>query len=234
MASCLESCFGQFLWRARWETFPSRWCTYLNFCYREESWRVAYSLRCFSTSSTSTCTLQYVLWLWFVHLIYNPTACLLCLSFAFALHVPFRRDSPNKVHLAGKYRDLGFWSFPWTVRLDGTTAATTVSSFPIYSWFKSCLLGSKCMGFGDGNWPCTSSAYAFTFFFVRVSALISSLFTVVRRFGADFMVNQQGVVSTSRGLVGDTTFAVLPTVKPIHTFVITIAFQMVGNRQYAG
>ncbi|KAH9940583.1 glycosyltransferase family 57 protein [Amylocystis lapponica] len=40
-------------------------------------------------------------------------------------------------------------------------------------------------------------------------------------------VNASGVASTSRGLVGDTVFAVLPNVKPIHTFVVTIAFQTV-------
>jgi hypothetical protein len=118
---------------------------------RAESWPVAYCSLCFSTSSTSTCTLRYALWRCFVHLIYHLTACLLCLSFVFALYVPFRRDSPNKIHLAGKYRDLGFRSLTWTIRPDGTIAATSVSSFPIYSWFKSCLLGSKCMGFGDGD-----------------------------------------------------------------------------------
>lgn len=37
------------------------------------------------------------------------------------------------------------------------------------------------------------------------------------------------MASTSRGLVGDTVFAVLPNIKPIHTFVITIAFQSVSN-----
>lgn len=40
-------------------------------------------------------------------------------------------------------------------------------------------------------------------------------------------VNVSGVASTSRGLVGDTIFAVLPTVKPMHTFAITVAFQTV-------
>ncbi|KAI0638289.1 glucosyltransferase [Trametes polyzona] len=40
-------------------------------------------------------------------------------------------------------------------------------------------------------------------------------------------VNVSGVASTSRGLVGDTVFAVLPTVKPIHTFMITVAFQTI-------
>jgi len=36
-----------------------------------------------------------------------------------------------------------------------------------------------------------------------------------------------GVASTSRGLVGDTAFAVLPNITPIHTFVITITLQLV-------
>lgn len=43
------------------------------------------------------------------------------------------------------------------------------------------------------------------------------------------MINESGVASTSRGLVGDTVFAALPNVKPIHTFIITIAFQVVGH-----
>ena len=42
---------------------------------------------------------------------------------------------------------------------------------------------------------------------------------------AGFAVNESGVSSTSRGLVGDTVFAVLPTVKPIHTFAVTVAFR---------
>ncbi|CCM04819.1 uncharacterized protein FIBRA_07012 [Fibroporia radiculosa] len=40
-------------------------------------------------------------------------------------------------------------------------------------------------------------------------------------------VNMSGVASTSRGLVGDTIFAILPNVKPIHTFIITIVFQVI-------
>lgn len=42
-------------------------------------------------------------------------------------------------------------------------------------------------------------------------------------------INASGVASTSRGLVGDTVFAVLPNIKPIHTFVVTLAFQMVSR-----
>lgn len=49
-----------------------------------------------------------------------------------------------------------------------------------------------------------------------------------KRAGASFALNTEGVTSTSRGLVGDTIFAILPNVKPIHTFAITLAFQSVS------
>lgn len=47
--------------------------------------------------------------------------------------------------------------------------------------------------------------------------------------GASIAINKSGVASSSRGLVGDTVFAVLPNIKPIHTFVITVAFQLVSQ-----
>ena len=47
--------------------------------------------------------------------------------------------------------------------------------------------------------------------------------------GTSLALNSEGVASTSRGLVGDTVFAVLPNIKPIHTFIITIAFQSVST-----
>ncbi|SRR6267378_1288677 len=46
-------------------------------------------------------------------------------------------------------------------------------------------------------------------------------------FGVSFSIDASGVSSSSRGLVGDTSFAVLPNVKPIHTFLITISLQVV-------
>lgn len=52
----------------------------------------------------------------------------------------------------------------------------------------------------------------------------------IERTGADIAINASGVASTSRGLVGDTVFAVLPNIKPIHTFVITIMFQSVSEQ----
>ena len=51
----------------------------------------------------------------------------------------------------------------------------------------------------------------------------------IRRLGLEVKLNDIGIASTSRGLVGDTVFAVLPAIKPIHTFAITIAFQSVGS-----
>jgi alpha-1,3-glucosyltransferase len=51
---------------------------------------------------------------------------------------------------------------------------------------------------------------------------------VAKRYGLGLEVRESGVESTSRGLVGDTSFAILPNIKPIHTFAITIAFQMVN------
>ncbi|TFY83828.1 hypothetical protein EWM64_g197 [Hericium alpestre] len=53
------------------------------------------------------------------------------------------------------------------------------------------------------------------------------LLQYAKRFGANLAVNQSGVSSTSRGLVGDTVFAVIPNIKPIHTFVITLALQSI-------
>ncbi|EJD01446.1 glycosyltransferase family 57 protein [Fomitiporia mediterranea MF3/22] len=60
-----------------------------------------------------------------------------------------------------------------------------------------------------------------------VTALDRVLLQYVRRFGAKFALNVEGVSSASRGLVGDTVFAILPNVKPLHCFIITLAFQSI-------
>ena len=51
----------------------------------------------------------------------------------------------------------------------------------------------------------------------------------VKRMEWNVPLNISGIASTSRGLVGDTVFAVLPTIQPIHTFIITLFFQSVGH-----
>ncbi|THV08661.1 glucosyltransferase [Dendrothele bispora CBS 962.96] len=60
-----------------------------------------------------------------------------------------------------------------------------------------------------------------------VTALDRVLLKYIQRSSANIAINEEGIRSTSRGLVGDTVFAVIPNVKPIHTFTITIAFQSV-------
>jgi hypothetical protein len=50
-----------------------------------------------------------------------------------------------------------------------------------------------------------------------------------KRFGGSLAVSTSGIASTSRGLVGDTVFAVLPNIKPIHTFTVTLAMQSVSE-----
>ncbi|KAJ7283761.1 glucosyltransferase [Mycena rebaudengoi] len=61
-----------------------------------------------------------------------------------------------------------------------------------------------------------------------VTAADRVLLRYVSRTGADVAINISGVASTSRGLVGDTVFAVLPNIKPIHTFIVTLAFQSIA------
>ena len=43
-------------------------------------------------------------------------------------------------------------------------------------------------------------------------------------------VSSAGIASNSRGLVGHTSFAVLPDVKPIHCFGLTLLSQMVSDK----
>ena len=47
--------------------------------------------------------------------------------------------------------------------------------------------------------------------------------------GFDFPINESGVASSSRGLVGDTVFAVIPNVQPFHTFAITLSVLIVRH-----
>lgn len=60
-----------------------------------------------------------------------------------------------------------------------------------------------------------------------VTAADRVLLHIVKQTGVKLALNASGVASTSRGLVGDTVFAVLPNVKPIHTFLVTLLSQTV-------
>ncbi|GFZ45705.1 Dol-P-Glc:Glc(1)Man(9)GlcNAc(2)-PP-dolichyl alpha-1,3-glucosyltransferase [Saitozyma sp. JCM 24511] len=50
---------------------------------------------------------------------------------------------------------------------------------------------------------------------------------VAKRFRLDLAVSSAGVASTSRGLVGDTNFAVIPDITPLHCFILTGLTQVV-------
>ncbi|KZV69873.1 glycosyltransferase family 57 protein [Peniophora sp. CONT] len=54
-----------------------------------------------------------------------------------------------------------------------------------------------------------------------------ALLQYVKRFGGGLDVDASGVSSSSRGLVGDTSFAVLPNIQPVHTFIITVLIQLI-------
>ncbi|KAJ7047479.1 glucosyltransferase [Mycena alexandri] len=71
-------------------------------------------------------------------------------------------------------------------------------------------------------------AYWASNFWALVTAADRVLLRYVSRTGADVAINISGVASTSRGLVGDTVFAVLPTIKPIHTFILTAGLQSIA------
>ncbi|KAF8913794.1 glucosyltransferase [Gymnopilus junonius] len=64
-------------------------------------------------------------------------------------------------------------------------------------------------------------------FWALVTAADRVLLKYAQITGAKFAINESGVASSSRGLVGDTVFAVLPNIRPIHTFIITVVFQLI-------
>ncbi|KAF9058041.1 glucosyltransferase [Panaeolus papilionaceus] len=70
-------------------------------------------------------------------------------------------------------------------------------------------------------------AYWAANFWALVTFADRALLRYAQYTGANIVINDSGVASTSRGLVGDTVFAVLPNIKPIYTFIITIAFQAI-------
>lgn len=56
----------------------------------------------------------------------------------------------------------------------------------------------------------------------------SALLTVAVAPRLGLPVNYEALSSVTRGLVGDTSFAVLPEVSKEHTFALTLLFQLVG------
>lgn len=54
---------------------------------------------------------------------------------------------------------------------------------------------------------------------------MADLITVAPRLGLP--INHEALTSVTRGLVGDTSFAILPEITKEHTFILTFLFQLV-------
>lgn len=113
---------------------------------------------------------------------------------------------------------------PEFISLANTVILTfTVSLAPFALYGQLPQLFSRLFPFTRG----LNHAYWAPNFWALVTALDRVLLRVVRLTGMDLSVKAEGVSSTSRGLVGDTLFAVLPDIKPLHTFAITVLIQAV-------
>ncbi|KZT43050.1 glycosyltransferase family 57 protein [Sistotremastrum suecicum HHB10207 ss-3] len=113
---------------------------------------------------------------------------------------------------------------PEFISLANTVILTfTVSLAPFALYGQLPQLFSRLFPFTRG----LNHAYWAPNFWALVTALDRVLLRVVRLTGMDLSVKAEGVSSTSRGLVGDTLFAVLPDIKPIHTFAITVLIQAI-------
>jgi len=154
-------------------------------------------------------------------------ACIFRLFAAFFLHVPFWGTSNQEFSITSKCSYRGVCHFFWTVHPHGPNSTRSVPIVSLHQGLESRVLGSQCVGFSDRYRSSPASMYETNALFRRVQN--DFLLADVRRTGADITINTSGVASTSRGLVGDTIFAVLPNIKPVHTFVITLLFQSVSS-----
>ncbi|KAF8631520.1 hypothetical protein AX15_002280 [Amanita polypyramis BW_CC] len=84
-------------------------------------------------------------------------------------------------------------------------------------------LGSRLFPFTRG----LNHAYWAPNAWALVTTVDRVLLQYAKRKGLNVSLNASGVASTSRGLVGDTVFAVLPNIQPIYTFIITLVLQTI-------
>ena len=122
--------------------------------------------------------------------------------------------------------DSHFSRISWPLPAYGSTTSTIEPIVPIHSRPEPCILGSELLGVGYSSRPDPPERFGQTLH-LSPTAVAKGCTVVSRGQLGGLSINESGVTSTSRGLVGDTVFAVLPTVKPIHTFAITVAFQTV-------
>lgn len=108
---------------------------------------------------------------------------------------------------------------------------------PFASWGQLLQLKDRLFPFSRGlchaYWaPNAWAMYSFTdrILIPRMSnpTAFSALLTVAVAPRLGLPVNYEALSSVTRGLVGDTSFAVLPEVSKEHTFALTLLFQLVG------
>lgn len=202
--------------------------------YRAENLQVAYFLPFFWTSNTSTCIWRYdritIRGPWFTGLPLQPAYFVYllrsyCMSPAGAI-IPTRFISLANSVLLVFLASLG------PFMLMGQLPQLLSRLFPF-------TRGLNHAYWAPNAWALVTAADRVL---LQRSLFINYPFTpeltlpsVVKHLNVGLTVNESGVASTSRGLVGDTVFAVIPNIKPVHTFIITIIFQMVGKiTQLAG
>jgi hypothetical protein len=111
------------------------------------------------------------------------------------------------------------------VRTHGTAATTPEPAISVHARPEPRVLGTERMGASHHRRPRAAQVYVPHRTRSRESS--NGLHVVAGKLGIALAADAPGVASTSRGLVGDTVFAVLPNIKPIHCFAITLAFQTV-------
>ncbi|KAG1140253.1 hypothetical protein G6F37_009459 [Rhizopus arrhizus] len=119
------------------------------------------------------------------------------------------------------FKDSGF-SFQRFVVLGGSVIAIFLVSFGPFIYLEQipALLG-RLFPFTRG----LCHAYWAPNFWALYAGADRALIVVGKRFG--WRLNEEAMSSMTRGYVGDTQFAVLPTVEAIHTLIITVISQLI-------
>jgi hypothetical protein len=158
----------------------------------------------------------------------SPPASLFRLFASRFLHVPTGQHTPQQFFRTCQCGNTGLYRLSRPLPSHGPGSPTALPTFSVHTRAESRILGAKRLGITHSSRPHSCTVSVVVIFSMEL-LLISRDWILLdaKRFGASFSVDPSGVSSSSRGLVGDTSFAVLPNVKPIHTFLITISLQMI-------
>lgn len=125
----------------------------------------------------------------------------------------------------------------------GVLSVFGVAFGPFVYWDELLQLKDRLFPFSRGlchaYWaPNTWAMYSFTdrvlITRTRSHSILSNMLTSIVAPRLGLPVNQNALSSVTRGLVGDTSFAVLPEVTKEHTFLLTFVFQLVNHPLICG